>query len=190
MISELYDEEIDDAQLPGQLLQVVAVPPPEDDDGAVAWVEQLDAAVATVEPWQVRSMLVRYRQLEAEQEQVAKVFASVADSYKSKLSGLGDQMDQLRTAMQSVLERGGLGSKLSFPDAGRINLSTAGGNLTLQPQGGKELAVTEYGFRFERPVVDEAAMNQWAREYHKETGEVPNGYMVQPKRKTLVIAKP
>lgn len=135
----------------------------------------------------VRAMLVRLKQLEREHAQVQRVRAAVLDSYDHKLKGLADQAEELKAALAGLLERGPHGSKLTFPDVARINLTTKGGNLRLANQ---EEAVSTYGFRFERVVCDVAAMNQWARDHFRETGEIPTGYEVQPKYKALVVAKP
>lgn len=135
----------------------------------------------------VRNMLVRLRQLEHDAAQLGEVKAEIVDSYDHQIQTKERQASVLRQALQSILERGPFGPRLTFPDAGKVHLSTAGGNLVLANQ---EAAVTAYGFNFTKPTTDVAAMNTWARDLHKRTGEVPKGYVVAPKRKTLVVSKP
>lgn len=162
---------------------------------AAAALPPVPADVDTQEPplglaaeeWQlvqVRDAVAQLIALGREADQVKQAAAQIAERYKEHLAHLDERMDTLRSSLQGVLERGPHGNKLTFPDTGRINLSTTGGNLKLVDQ---EAAVSEYGFRFTRPVCDVAAMNTWARDYNKESGQVPTGYEVQPQRKTLVL---
>lgn len=169
MLHELYDEEV---ELP---YPVEVLPHLE------------DAQVQALELAQVRRMLIRLRQLQADQEQAVATKRAVVATYDDRIATLDTQIDALKEGLLSVLVRGPHGTKLTFPDAGRINLSTAGGNVVLDS---KEEAVTAHGYMFTRPVVDEAAMNSWAREYTKEHGQPPKGYAVAPRRKVLVVAKP
>ena len=136
---------------------------------------------------QVRNVLIRLRQLEREQEQVAKTRAAVVDAYKARENAIEANISDLRMILQSVLERGPHGDKITFPDAGTIHLTTKGGNLVLKSQ---EEAVSAYGKQFTRPTVDMTALSQWARKAFTEDGEIPKGFDVAPKYKTLVVKKP
>jgi homogentisate 1,2-dioxygenase len=189
MLAPLYDEEVDNDLPLGLLAAVEALPAEplaEDDPLRETFATEIASRSAEVELRHVRAMLVRTRQLERELGQLGEARRAVMDSYDHTMGRKQAEIDKLKAAMQSVLMNGKHGTKLTFPDAGRINLSTAGGNLAL---ASKEEAVTAHGEQFKREVVDEAAMNQWAREQYRETGQAPAGYAVQPKRKTLVVAK-
>jgi hypothetical protein len=135
----------------------------------------------------VRNMLVRMRQLEREVVQAKEAKAAIVDSYDHQIAGKQAQVDTLRGSLQGILERGPFGPRLQFADAGKIHLSTAGGNVVLANQ---EAAVSEYGFRFEKSVTDITAMTAWARQHVAAGNAPPTGFEVAPKRKTLVVSKP
>lgn len=158
MIEQLYDDDVGDL-------------PPFDPQGA----ELLD----------VRRRLVRLRQLEREAAQLANLRKAVVAEYERRELELQQQAQALRGDLQAALERGPFGTKLQFPDAGAIHLTTVPARLQLASQ---EEAVSTYGFRFLKPQqTDVPAMNKWAAEHFKATGEVPAGYEPVAAHKTLVV---
>lgn len=161
MLEQLYDEEVGELHLP-------------EDPQAVQLQD-------------VRRMLVRLRQLERDQAQVQAARDAVVDSYTQRLTEIADQVAMLRGNLLSVLERGPFGTKLDFPDAGKLHLSTVAASLKLANQ---EAAVGTYGYRFSRAVCDVPAMNKWAKEHYTSTSQVPEGYELVPSRKTLVVKQP
>lgn len=186
MLPVLYEEEVD-ADLPFDPEQGLPVPVPAEGQQAADVSPEAALPVQDYELRQVRAMLVRLRQAEADAARVAATRKEVLAAYQRREEQLAVAALALRGALQAVLERGPYGTKLDFPDAGKLHLSTTGGNLVLDSQ---EAAVSEYGFRFEKSVVDHALMNAWARDHYKATGEVPTGYKVEPQRRTLVVKKP
>lgn len=134
---------------------------------------------------QVHGMVARLRDTERAAAQITEAKRALVATYDDALAQKAEQAAALRAALLAVLERGPFGSKLEFPDVGKIHTTTTGGNLALVNQ---EAAVSQYGFRFTKEVTDIAEMNAWARQHHKESGEIPVGYEHVPKRRTLVAS--